>query len=118
MDCCTNHKLEGCSSSHCIRPSIKKARLFYTTGNQKFVPITLCDPLIIADDAQGLLRARATPAPGKLLSIHTADGPYGDRFWAQVAQGVRGRTAGECLDAYLAEQSSHIARFSVSGTGH
>ncbi len=72
--------------------------------------------MIIPDDAQGLLRARATPAPGKLLSTHTTDGPYGDRFWAQVALGVQKRTAGECLDAYLAIHGSPVARFSVSDT--
>ncbi len=64
---------------------------------------------------QDLQRARASAAPGKLLSAEVWHGPYGNRFWEQVALGVPGRTAGECLDAYLAAHSSSVARFSVSG---
>jgi hypothetical protein len=50
-----------------------------------------------------------------LLSAEASDGPYGDRFWAQVALGMPGRTAGECLDAYLTANISPVARFSASG---
>ena len=65
---------------------------------------------------QGLLRARSlAAASGNLLSAEASDGPYGDRFWAQVALGIPGRTAGECLDAYLATNISPVARFSASG---
>jgi hypothetical protein len=64
---------------------------------------------------QGLQRARTSAAPGKLLSAAASDGTYGDRFWAQVARGVPGRTASECLDAYLFANSSPVARFSAPG---
>ena len=58
---------------------------------------------------------RASALPGKSLSAEASDGPFGDRFWEQVALGVPGRTAGECLDAYLATHSSPVAHYSASG---
>jgi hypothetical protein len=75
----------------------------------------LCTSKLITHDVQSLQRARTSAAPGKLLSSAAADGLYGDRFWAQVASGVPGRTAAECLDAYLAAYGSPIARFSAPG---
>jgi hypothetical protein len=77
-------------------------------------PLSVHQSQLIAVDVQGLRRARSSAATGNLLSAAASDGPYGDRFWAQVALGVPGRTAGECLDAYLFACYSPVARFSAS----
>ena len=64
--------------------------------------------------AQALQRSRTAATKGNLLSPEASHGPYGDHFWAHVARGVPGRTAGECLDAFLAANSCPVARFSAS----
>ena len=44
-----------------------------------------------------------------------AEGAYGDKFWAEVARGVPGRTMTQCLDGYMASHYSTVARFSAGG---
>jgi hypothetical protein len=63
--------------------------------------------------SQALKRARAAAPDGAMLRRDEADSIYGDRFWAHVAREVPGRTAAECLDAYVAAHSSPVARFYV-----
>ncbi len=65
-------------------------------------------------DAQVLQRARTSAGSGKLLTSEASHGPYGDGFWKHVASRVPGRTAGQCLDAYLSAHSSPVARFSAT----
>ena len=57
-----------------------------------------------AVDPQALRRARSRAAAGRTLPLLDASGPYGEAFWARVAAGVRGRTAADCLDGFLASE--------------
>ncbi len=60
--------------------------------------------------AQVLQYARTAAPEGRLLPSALADGRYGGRFWAHVANGVPGRTAADCLDAYAASPLAPAAR--------
>ena len=64
---------------------------------------------------QALARARDKAGDGALLAFDEGVGPYDDKFWARVAQATPGRKKEECLDAYIAQRRSPVARFSSSG---
>jgi hypothetical protein len=70
----------------------------------------------VAYRRQDLQRSRTLAARGRLLSAEASNGPYGSHFWAEVAERVPGRTAGECLDAYLLEHSPPVSPLSASVT--
>jgi hypothetical protein len=72
--------------------------------------------LLLLPPPQGLRRARARAASGRMLPSGEAGGTYGDKFWQEVASGMTGRTVTECLDGYVASHYASVARFS-SGSG-
>jgi hypothetical protein len=72
-----------------------------------------CPRLTPSPVMQALKRARADAPDGTMLTRDVADSIYGDRFWARVAAAVPGRTAAECLDAYIVSHCSPVARFVV-----
>ena len=117
MDIRTTDNLEHRDSSLRVDDADQEPRLLCAAGPPAFASdprssfLTRPDP----DAAQVLQRSRTAAPQGSLLSPEASLGPYGDHFWAHVARGVPGRTAGECLDAYLADtcDSAPVARFSV-----
>ncbi len=66
-----------------------------------------------AVDPQALRKARGRVAEGRLLPDSDAAGPYGVRFWEQVAEELPGRSAAECLDGHLSSVHATIARFTI-----
>ena len=66
---------------------------------------------------QALRQARKRADGEALLPGREAAGAYGDTFWREVARGVPGRPAAQCLDGYLASRYSTVARFSAGGSG-
>ena len=59
---------------------------------------------------QMLIKTRETGGAKQIFaSVDCA--PYTHFFWTTVAQGLRGRTADDCLDAFLTLNRCPVARF-------
>ncbi len=66
--------------------------------------------------SQSLKKARDAAESPSLFPPKYDPRPYSERFWAAVAKGMPGRTAADCLDAYVELNRCPVARFSGSGT--